>query len=375
MPQPVASWQRMRGKFRTVLRVYAASNSTWKGSTSNCARIPLTMSASATLYHTTRVPYPTMNVNLRDERKYHSGRLLLRRRRIVPVAGIHLERGAVAGDADLDLPVVGGGCRGVVDQGVLAARLLHGRAVGGFQRPRVELGEDLPAGGRGVFGQNIVGLARDVDLGQLAVDRDGGHVVLHAVDAHVVGQQHPQHVLVAGARAALKPIGEDKDHAAAGFFAAAEVQGGLKDRVIEDLGRNRLFGRSGIDAALRTLVKDAAVDGGPDRHGIIDRWSGDGALHGLQARQRLRGGVAQRRQEILVLLHRGAVGVDGDLVELAEGADQRAEGLLDLLQRDLRHRDIEDDGRRDGEGIAGEELDLLLHAVFVNGEILHDQAV
>src|SRR5215208_4201557 len=84
------------------------------------------------------------------------------RRRIVPVAGVHLERGAIARDADLDLAVVRGGRRGVVDQGVLAARLFHRGAVGGLQGPGGELGENFSPRGRSILWKNIVvALARN----------------------------------------------------------------------------------------------------------------------------------------------------------------------------------------------------------------------
>ena len=121
--------------------------------------------------------------------------------------------------------------------------------------------------------------------------------------------------------------------------------------------------------ALRARIENPAVHRGPHSHGIVDAWPGTASLELLDAGQGMARGVAQGSQVVLLLPHRGAIGVDGKLVELAERADKRGEGLLDLVQHNFRHSDIDDDGRRNRKGIAGEEADPLLHTVLIDRKI------
>ena len=58
-----------------------------------------------------------------------------------------------------------------------------------------------------------------------------------------------------------------------------------------------------------------------------------------------------------------------DFVVLAEGANERGQGLVDLAYDILGQAEIEDDRRGESERVAGEVADCLRLTVFVNGEI------
>src|SRR4051812_38160686 len=71
---------------------------------------------------------------------------------------------------------------------------------------------------------------------------------------------------------------------------------------------------------------------------------------------------------------RAAVGINGDLIELAERTLQSGQGLLNFSDAGIGHAEIENHRRRERERITGKKLQGLLSAIFEHGEILGTQA-
>src|SRR5581483_524141 len=103
------------------------------------------------------------------------------RKWIIPRLGVNYE----VGNADPDLDVaIGVGLRspGLVSQRVLVPRIAHGFGVGLINSRFRKLRKHLASGRRGVLGEQIVvPLARQVELGKLAVNgqrrRAGGYAI------------------------------------------------------------------------------------------------------------------------------------------------------------------------------------------------------
>src|ERR1700746_2061890 len=88
-------------------------------------------------------------------------------------------------------------------------------------------------------------------------------------------------------------------------------------------------------------------------------------LHLVQDSGQALGGTA----EIGCLADGAAVGVKRDFVVWAERSYQCRVRLIHFLQGGVGHAKIEHDGHRELEGVASEKCQLLLLAVFIDGEI------
>src|ERR1019366_7897223 len=83
----------------------------------------------------------------------------------------------------------------------------------------------------------------------------------------------------------------------------------------------------------------------------------------------------RRVAEIRTLVDRIAIGKYRHFVEGAKRSAQGGEGLVHLLQRQVRHALVNDQRGRKRERIAGKELDLLLGAIFVDAEVALQQPI
>src|SRR5579885_2045246 len=265
------------------------------------------------------------------------------------IAGFGGDFEARAVDADLDVAIGGAGSgAGGVAESVLVAGVAGGAGVGDFDGVAGEFGEDLASGGGG------------------GLDGD-------AVDSDFAGKQDLEDIAVGDAAAVFAAVADDEDDLAAGAVALAEVEGGAEDGVVEDAD---ILGGSDVGLGAGTFDGDAVNDGALRAEWAIHDGSAIVAaafeLHLVEdGGEFLAGGGGK----IGNLADGGAVGVERDLVIGAEGAGQGGVGLVDFLDGDVGHAGVEDDGGGKRERIAGEELEVLFFAVFVDAEVLGQKAI
>src|SRR5580704_4842072 len=210
-----------------------------------------------------------------------------------------------------------------------------------------------------------------MDLADLAEAGQGSAVDDYRSHLDVTGLEQAQHVAIAGLAAQFASIADDEDYLSAGALALAQVQRRPQNGVIENVG---LF-RWSVDR-----LDDRAADGGAiyGRSPGTERAAQHGraivAAHQFHLVQRSREPFSLPR-EIGDLADRAAVGIERNFIVGAEGADQGGIGLIDLLNGDVRHADVEYNRHRKLKGIAGEVGQGLGLAVFVDGEVLGKQAI
>ena len=102
--------------------------------------------------------------------------------------------------------------RSVVAQRVLVAGFQGDALIGALDRFLGELVQHVAAGGVGVARQDVaVAEAGNARLRDLVIDRHGGCVHADGIDRDFVGQQHLQHLGIAGAAAVLLAVADDED--------------------------------------------------------------------------------------------------------------------------------------------------------------------